>query len=56
MPHDHSHAAGPGRVTPEEAKRITGAATWASLAVAAVLVVSKLVRPAGVPIGPVFWA
>lgn len=41
MPHDHSHAAGPGRVTPEEAKRITGAATWASLAVAAVLVVSK---------------
>lgn len=41
MPHDHSHAAGPGRIAPEEARKITGAATWASLAVAAVLVVSK---------------
>ena len=43
MPHDHASAAGPGRLAPEDAKRITGAATWASLTVAAVLVLSKAV-------------
>jgi cation diffusion facilitator family transporter len=41
MPHDHHHAAGPGRLKPSEARKISGAATWASLSVALILTVTK---------------
>ncbi|WP_300556035.1 cation diffusion facilitator family transporter [Maricaulis sp.] len=43
MPHDHHHAAGPGRLKPSEARKISGAATWASLSVALILTATKAV-------------
>lgn len=44
MPHDLPHdAGGPGRLAPAEARRVTGVATAASVAVAVVLVVTKAV-------------
>ncbi|WP_417482935.1 cation diffusion facilitator family transporter [Maricaulis sp.] len=44
MPHDHHHdAGGPGRLAPAEARRVTGIATSASVAVAVILVVTKAV-------------
>ena len=43
MPHDHHHAAGPGRLQPSEARKISGAATWASLSVALILTLTKAV-------------
>lgn len=46
MPHDHhahSEAGGPGRLAPAEARRVTGIATAASVAVAVVLVMTKAV-------------
>jgi cation diffusion facilitator family transporter len=43
MPHDHAHhEAGPGRLAPKEARRITGQATAFSVTVATILVVAKL--------------
>ncbi|WP_420430520.1 cation diffusion facilitator family transporter [Hyphobacterium sp.] len=43
MPHDHAHSdAGPGRLSPKEARRITGQATAFSVSVATILVVTKL--------------
>ncbi|MEE2527305.1 cation diffusion facilitator family transporter [Hyphobacterium sp. HN65] len=44
MPHDHAHHdAGPGRLTPGEARKITGKATALSVTVALILVVAKIV-------------
>lgn len=43
MPHDHAHGGGPGRLEPQKAKAITGAATTASVAVATILVVTKAI-------------
>lgn len=44
MPHDLSHdSGGPGRLAPAEARRVTGLATSASVAVAVVLVVTKAI-------------
>ncbi|WP_417478533.1 cation diffusion facilitator family transporter [Maricaulis sp.] len=44
MPHDLPHdSGGPGRLAPAEARRVTGLATSASVAVAVVLVASKAV-------------
>lgn len=43
MSHDHHHAAGPGRLKPSEARKISGAATWASLSVALILTATKAV-------------
>jgi len=44
MPHDHhSSPAGPGRMAPEDAKRITGQATRLSVLIAVILTVTKAI-------------